>query len=64
MVVNGTGSLHTKQAFGDCQLHIEWATPAKVEGSNQGRGNSGLFLMEHYGLQVLDSYQNKTYYHG
>jgi hypothetical protein len=64
MVVNGTGSLHTKQAFGDCQLHIEWATPAKVEGSDQGRGNSGVFLMERYELQVLDSYQNKTYFHG
>ncbi len=64
MVVNGTGSLRTKQGFGDCQLHIEWATPAKVEGSDQGRGNSGVFLMERYELQVLDSYQNKTYYHG
>ncbi len=64
MVVNGTGSIHTKQGFGDCQLHIEWATPAKVEGNDQGRGNSGVFLMEHYEVQVLDSYQNKTYYHG
>jgi hypothetical protein len=64
MVVNKTGSIRTKQSFGDCQLHIEWATPAKVEGSDQGRGNSGVFLMGHYEVQVLDSYQNKTYYHG
>jgi hypothetical protein len=64
MVVNKTGSIRTKQGFGDCQLHIEWATPAKVEGDDQGRGNSGVFLMGRYELQVLDSYQNKTYYHG
>lgn len=64
MVVNKTGSIHTKRGFGSCQLHIEWATPAKVEGNDQGRGNSGVFLMERYELQVLDSYENKTYYHG
>jgi hypothetical protein len=64
MVVNGTGNIRTRQAFGDCQLHFEWATPAKVEGEGQGRGNSGVFLMGHYEVQVLDSYQNKTYYHG
>lgn len=64
MVVNGTGSIRTKRAFGDCQLHIEWATPAKVEGEGQGRGNSGVFLMERYEVQVLDSYQNTTYYDG
>jgi len=64
MVVNGTGNIHTRRSFGDCQLHVEWATPAKVEGSDQGRGNSGVFLMGRYEVQVLDSYQNKTYYHG
>ncbi|HEY9174287.1 MAG TPA: DUF1080 domain-containing protein [Verrucomicrobiae bacterium] len=64
MVVNGTGGIRTKRGFGDCQLHIEWATPAKVEGHDQGRGNSGVFLMERYEVQVLDSYENKTYYHG
>jgi hypothetical protein len=54
----------TKQAFGDIQLHIEWRTPAKVEGEGQGRGNSGIFLSEKYELQVLDSYNNRTYSNG
>jgi len=62
--VNGTGSISTKQEFGDCQLHVEWATPEKVEGEGQGRGNSGIILQGRYELQVLDSYINKTYYHG
>jgi hypothetical protein len=53
--------LFTKQSFGDCQLHVEWAEPAKVEGSGQGRGNSGVFMMGLYEVQVLDSYQNDTY---
>ena len=63
-VVAKTGDIATKQEFGDCQLHIEWATPAEVKGEGQGRGNSGVFLMERYEVQVLDSYNNKTYYHG
>jgi hypothetical protein len=54
----------TKQSFGDCQLHIEWATPEKVEGRGQGRGNSGVFMMGQYELQILDSYENDTYYDG
>lgn len=54
----------TKQEFGDCQLHIEWATPEKVRGSGQGRGNSGVFLMNRYELQILDSFDNKTYFDG
>ena len=58
------GDIATKQEFGDCQLHIEWATPAEVKGDSQGRGNSGVFLMGHYELQVLDSYNNPTYFHG
>ena len=62
--VNGTGSISTKQEFGDCQLHVEWATPEKVEGEGQGRGNSGIILQGRYEVQVLDSYINKTYYHG
>jgi 3-keto-disaccharide hydrolase len=62
--VNGTGSIATKQAFGDCQLHIEWATPAGVKGEGQGRGNSGVIFQGRYELQVLDSYQNKTYFNG
>jgi len=56
--------ISTKEAFGDCQLHIEWATPAKVEGSGQGRGNSGVYLMGLYEIQILDSYNNKTYFDG
>ena len=56
--------MKTKQAFGDCQLHLDWATPKKVEGDGQGRGNSGVFLMGFYEVQILDSYQNPTYYDG
>ena len=63
-VVPGTGDIATREEFGDCQLHIEWATPTEVKGEGQGRGNSGVFLMERYEVQVLDSYDNKTYYHG
>ncbi len=59
-----TGSIKTKQKFGDVQLHIEWRTPAEVKGEGQGRGNSGIFLMERYELQVLDSYDNITYPNG
>jgi hypothetical protein len=62
--VAGAGYIFTKEAFGDCQLHIEWATPSKVEGNGQGRGNSGVFLMGKYEIQVLDSYQNDTYADG
>lgn len=58
------GIIKTKQKFGDCQLHIEWRTPAEVKGEGQGRGNSGIFLMEKYELQVLDSYVSKTYVNG
>jgi hypothetical protein len=67
----GAGGIRTKQAFGDVQLHIEWASPAEVKGEGQGRGNSGVFLMANtaaggqgYEIQVLDSYQNATYWHG
>lgn len=58
------GDIQTKQHFGDCQLHIEWATPAEVRGESQGRGNSGVFLMDRYEIQVLDSYNNITYADG
>ena len=59
------GWMRTKQAFGDCQLHLEFATPAQVRGSGQGRGNNGVGFMDaRYEIQILDSYQNKTYYEG
>jgi hypothetical protein len=60
-VVAGAGSLVSADAFGDVQLHVEWATPAKVEGEDQERGNSGVYLMGLYEVQVLDSYNNVTY---
>jgi hypothetical protein len=63
-VKGGTGEITSKQGFGDCQLHIEWRTPSVVKGAGQGRGNSGIFLMGKYELQVLDSYNNKTYSNG
>jgi hypothetical protein len=63
-VAPGTGSIRTRQGFGDVQLHIEWRTPAEIVGDGQGRGNSGVFLMERYELQVLDSYENRTYSNG
>lgn len=63
-VVPGTGNLVTKRAFGDVQLHLEWRTPSVIEGEGQGRGNSGVFLMERYEVQVLDSYENATYSNG
>jgi len=64
MVVTKTGAITSKQEFGDMQLHVEWATPAEVKGEGQGRGNSGVFLQGRYEIQVLDSYNNKTYFHG
>ena len=57
----GTGTMASARGFGDVQLHIEWATPAVAKGEGQERGNSGIFLMGIYELQVLDSYQNDTY---
>jgi hypothetical protein len=63
-VTRSGGELKTKQAFGNCQLHIEWRTPEIVKGEGQGRGNSGIFLMGRYELQVLDSYNNTTYSNG
>ncbi len=63
-VVKGSGSIKTKQAFGDCQLHVEFAEPNPPVGEDQDRGNSGVFLMDEYEIQVLDSYQNKTYADG
>ncbi len=59
-----TGNIRTKEEFGDCQLHVEWAEPPDVQGSSQGRGNSGVFLMGICEIQVLDSFNNITYADG
>ena len=58
---NQTGNLITKRDFGSCHLHIEWATPAEAKGRSQGRGNSGVYFMATYEVQILDSYNNDTY---
>jgi hypothetical protein len=63
-VVPGTGSIGTVDPFGDVQLHIEWMTPNPPRGSGQDRGNSGVFLMGRYEVQVLDSYRNDTHADG
>ncbi|MHC2066642.1 3-keto-disaccharide hydrolase [Bremerella sp. T1] len=58
------GGINTKEKFGDIQLHMEWAAPEEVKSSGQGRGNSGVFFMGHYEVQILDSYENTTYFDG
>jgi hypothetical protein len=63
-VVAKTGYIHTKTPFGDCQLHVEFYEPVPPKGQSQERGNSGVFLMGLYEIQVLDSYENKTYADG
>ncbi len=69
-VKKGTGNIQTKESFQDYQLHIEWQIPAKITGTGQGRGNSGLFLASigagdaGYELQIVDSYNNRTYANG
>lgn len=62
--VKGSGIIKTKRKFGSCQLHIEWKAPSNVVGDGQGRGNSGVYMQELYEVQVLDSYNNKTYRNG
>jgi len=63
--VPGSGYARTVQNFGDCQLHVEWATPTPPHGEGQGRGNSGFFFgFDRYEIQVLDSYENRTYADG
>ena len=59
--VRGGGYLQSKEEFGSCRLHVEFATPKVAKGNGQGRGNSGVFLMGQYEIQVLDSYKNTTY---
>jgi hypothetical protein len=63
-VMPGTGDIVSKAQFGDCQLHVEWAAPVVIKGESQGRGNSGVFLMGQYEIQVLDCYRNPTYSDG
>jgi hypothetical protein len=69
-VKKGTGNVQTKRRFTNYQLHLEWRIPAKISGSGQGRGNSGLFLASTgdgdagYEIQILDSYRNETYVNG
>ena len=63
-VVKKTGAIFTKDNFGDCQLHVEWRAPSEIVGESQGRGNSGVFLQNKYEVQVLDSYNNRTYSNG
>ncbi|MCU0324508.1 MAG: DUF1080 domain-containing protein [Spirosomaceae bacterium] len=60
----GTGDIKTKMKFGDCQLHLEFSAPDEVKSESQGRGNSGVFFQDRYELQILDSYQNRTYRNG
>ncbi|MCG6157355.1 3-keto-disaccharide hydrolase [Rubinisphaera margarita] len=64
IIAGGKQGLTTKEVFGDCQVHLEWAAPAEVTSQGQGRGNSGVYLMEKYEVQILDSYQNETYFDG
>jgi hypothetical protein len=62
--VPGAGPIETKQKFGDLQLHVEWAAPNPPTGKGQDRGNSGVFLLGKFEIQVLDSYQADTYADG
>jgi hypothetical protein len=61
VVETGKGMIRTKAEFTDFQLHVEFATPSEVKGDSQGRGNSGVFLLGKFEIQVLDSYRNPTY---
>jgi hypothetical protein len=63
-VAVGTGDLVSKEKFGDAQIHVEWTAPLPPHGSSQERGNSGVIIMSHYEIQVLDNYQNPTYADG
>jgi hypothetical protein len=63
-VVPGSGEIRTREAFGDCQLHVEWSAPEAVRGNSQGRANSGIFLTGDTEVQILDNYDNPTYADG
>ena len=60
----GSGDIRSKQSFGQCQLHVEWRAPTEIYADSQGRGNSGVFLLGLYEIQVLDGYENPTYADG
>ena len=62
--VPGSGDIATKEKFGDVQLHVEWMEPLGIAGASQNRGNSGIFLMGLFEIQVLDSYMSPTYADG
>lgn len=64
LLIVGRGTITSKEKFGDCQVHIEWSAPTPPKGNGQGRGNSGLFLMGIYEIQILDSFDNPTYFDG
>ncbi|NUM78707.1 DUF1080 domain-containing protein, partial [candidate division KSB1 bacterium] len=63
-ISKGGGDIRTKAGFGDVQLHIEWAAPTREQDGGQNQGNSGVYLMGLYEVQVLDSYQSETYADG
>jgi hypothetical protein len=63
-VAPGAGDIQTREQLGDAQIHLEWAAPSEVKGGSQGRGNSGVFLLGRYEIQVLDCYDNPTYSDG
>lgn len=63
-VVKGSGNIETKEGFGDCQFHLEFREPSVIKGSNQTRGNSGIWFMSNYEIQILDNYNNPTYVNG
>jgi hypothetical protein len=64
VTVHGTNQMFTRRAFGDCQLHLEWASPSQPRGKGQARGNSGVYMQSRYEIQILDSFENPTYFNG
>lgn len=64
LVVPSSGDIRTTREFGSCQLHLEWQAPREITATSQGRGNSGVFLLGLYEIQVLDGYENPTYADG
>jgi len=63
-VAPNTGDLLSREKFGDCQIHVEWASPTEIHANSQGRGNSGVLIMSRYEMQVLDAWENPTYADG